>query len=720
MKSILKSISTTKSNGMYIESKEKFLTALICARVIITILVVVRYLWFRADVSELIDITCCMYTIVAFLIYISILSIINLKWRDLFFSDICISIQMFVDLMFFTAFYVLTLNVESDVFMFYAVPILVASLKDKFNHYYIEILNALIISLTLVITITAIWHFVPEQSIESFSTLCFRTILPRIVFVWGLFYISNFIFKDRKRVFSLLNEYQKATEEKDAILKKYNKTISEKDIILNNYRKTSNERDAILNSIGEYVFAINREHEILWANDKYKKDFSKKYNEKLETGNGKLCYKKYHDSGVICDGCVSIQAMKKDRIVESERTWIKNNKSTIYRITASPFKNENGEIVGAVEVLLDITETKRLQKIKDEQSYLLKIIESSTDAIIVTDKKGNIEICNKGTLDLLGYSDETIKTMTSGDILCGENGEKGNLVAINVMKKLIMSTDDKIFNYQTYFKAKEGTVIPIGFTASIIQDEKEGIMGVVGIGRDKREFERLEAERLRYERLAAVGCMARFLAHNLKNKLGTLQLDAECLSDNSNLSLNENERDCLRRIVKVVKDVDITIKGVLTGSAIRIDKRKVSFREIEKKISGEFTIICSTKKIILDIVISRKLPDIYIDLEQLMLVFNTLLNNSIDAMESLPSGTIKVRAKTDGERIIIRWSDNGCGIPKGKYKKIFEYYTSKAEGKGSGMGLPMAKYIIQKHGGNISIDKTVQKGSGFILTLPKS
>ncbi|MCP5007103.1 MAG: PAS domain-containing protein [Planctomycetes bacterium] len=516
-----------KANNLAKRSKEKLLQYFIGARFIIFIAVILRFLWHKDEllqVSQAINITFYVLLICLFLLYIFILIILSVTTKDSFCSDRSINVQVWIDSIFSLTFYFTTFKTTSDFFLFLALPVLISSLKVNFKIRG-EIVKCTLISLGIIMVIQGIIFFDPESTNYINIDIILRIVSPRIVFVWGLFFISRFISNDRNQVFGVINQYIKA----------------------------SNEREAILNSIGEYVFAINEKHEIIWSNSKLKEEFPTKYGIKMEIGSKKHCYAKYLKSSVVCDECVSIQAIKKGERIERTKTWTLNGKSITFRITASPVKGEKGTIIGAVETLWDITEEEKWRKFKDEQSYLLKIIESSTDSIIVTNSKGHIEICNKGTLDLLGYSESTIKTMQSRDILCDQCGQKGDHIARNIMIELLKSTENRIFDYQTYFKTKRGILIPIGFTASIIRDENKKVIGLVGIGRDRRELERLQTEMLKKQRLSVIGSIAGKLAHYIKNKIGTLQLDTEYLRDSTMHYLNTGQEERFNKILRIIK-----------------------------------------------------------------------------------------------------------------------------------------------------------------------
>ncbi|MCX6138841.1 MAG: ATP-binding protein [Ignavibacteriales bacterium] len=98
-------------------------------------------------------------------------------------------------------------------------------------------------------------------------------------------------------------------------------------------------------------------------------------------------------------------------------------------------------------------------------------------------------------------------------------------------------------------------------------------------------------------------------------------------------------------------------------------------------------------------------------------VFLNLMINARDAMPS--GGTIGITTAIEGASIVIGFSDTGGGIPKELQEKIFEpFFTTKSAGKGTGLGLPICRKIIQQHQGKMRVQSTEGKGTKFIIMLP--
>jgi signal transduction histidine kinase len=122
---------------------------------------------------------------------------------------------------------------------------------------------------------------------------------------------------------------------------------------------------------------------------------------------------------------------------------------------------------------------------------------------------------------------------------------------------------------------------------------------------------------------------------------------------------------------------------------------------------------------------SGDLPNALTYKNELCQVFINLIVNAAHAIETAQkadrrAGTIAIGTRAERDNICIEISDNGCGIPDSVMDKIFDpFFTTKEVGKGTGQGLALARTtIVEKHGGQITVQSAVGQGSTFTITLP--
>jgi len=111
--------------------------------------------------------------------------------------------------------------------------------------------------------------------------------------------------------------------------------------------------------------------------------------------------------------------------------------------------------------------------------------------------------------------------------------------------------------------------------------------------------------------------------------------------------------------------------------------------------------------------------DVLVDKVQFPRTLMNLIGNGLDALPP-ENGVIGLKAEVKDGQVILRISDNGHGIPRDKQQKVFEpYFTTKEEGKGTGLGLFIARRIAERHGGSIELESEPGKGTTFTLQVPR-
>ena len=141
---------------------------------------------------------------------------------------------------------------------------------------------------------------------------------------------------------------------------------------------------------------------------------------------------------------------------------------------------------------------------------------------------------------------------------------------------------------------------------------------------------------------------------------------------------------------------------------------------IGRGLSDTVTVLRSkarAKSVAVDVVVPADLPAVDGYGGELNQVWANLLDNAIDAT---PGGHVRVDASTDAGHVVVRVTDDGPGIPEAIRNRIFDpFFTTKDVGQGTGLGLDIARRIIQRHQGTIDLH-TSSSGTEFCVTLPVS
>jgi len=242
----------------------------------------------------------------------------------------------------------------------------------------------------------------------------------------------------------------------------------------------------------------------------------------------------------------------------------------------------------------------------------------------------------------------------------------------------------------------------------------------VSLQKALKELKEAEAELVESEKLAAMGRLSAQLSHEINNPLCAIQTSINTIK----YIVTNNEK------TEKIKDIADRISGELTRLTklskdilgfvrpVKEEAKPVNINEIINYAINFYKSQLEQKKITIEFNTERHLPDVIVSIDKMKQVFSNLILNSQDAMPEGGKLIITTKKHSDDE-IEILFTDTGCGIPNEIMNKIFEsFFTTKKEGKGTGLGLFTAKNIIKTYGGSIKVESTIGKGTTFIIRLP--
>jgi two-component system NtrC family sensor kinase len=399
----------------------------------------------------------------------------------------------------------------------------------------------------------------------------------------------------------------------------------------------------------------------------------------------------------------------------------KNGERITVLLTADAKRDQDGKIIGYEGIIIDITDRKRMEReLKEANSFLMKLIESSVDGIIVTTIKGNILIFNKGAENILGYKEEEVV----GKLNIRTIYPPG--VAKEVMEKL-RSPDyggvGKLKSFPILHRRKDGEMIEGDLSASIIYDEEGNEIVSVGIFKDLRERLRMERELqktqqalLQSEKLAAMGRLTSQIAHELNNPIYGIMNTLELLK--TEIPPENKRRRILELSLSETQRLSEMLRNMLSFSKPEEEKkRRIKINELVEGILLVMEKQMREANINVETHIDSEIPEIMASTNQMRQVMLNMFKNAQEAMPK--GGTLTVRTSREDNKVLIHIQDTGIGIPEEIRDKIFEaFFTTKQKVKGVGLGLSVCYGIIKDHGGEIKIESEEEKGTTFIISLP--
>jgi len=377
----------------------------------------------------------------------------------------------------------------------------------------------------------------------------------------------------------------------------------------------------------------------------------------------------------------------------------------------------------------DITERKL------SQEHFEQVVEFSPIANIMVNNEGKIQLVNKITETLFGYSREELLSMKIESLVPEQFRSKHPSYRGEFQqdpKARPMGAEREL-----YALRKDGKQIPVEIGLTPI--ETEGGLSVLAsivditqrkkveeiLRRDKESLEMLVDERSKeliktqkelkhFSRLADIGTLAATVAHELRNPLGVIQLAAYNLKrEKSDLNTNRH----LINIEKKVWEGNQIIDNLLSYARIKIPNyEKVRIFHILDECVASTQGRFGEKGIIIEKQYGENINCIDADPNQIREIFQNILNNACQALIS-PKGKVKLIVQLEGGMVKVSVQDTGVGIAQEDLDKVFEpFFTRKS--KGTGLGLTICNELVNLHQGKIELNSQLGEGTTVSVFLP--
>ncbi|MGX7112190.1 ATP-binding protein [Gemella cuniculi] len=352
----------------------------------------------------------------------------------------------------------------------------------------------------------------------------------------------------------------------------------------------------------------------------------------------------------------------------------------------------------------DVTETERRK--------LATIIESMMDGIITTDNNGKIILINTSAEDMIGARDD--------EIFIGKDALKIlNITEYNHIGEIIEAEDSLLVNIS---KDDESLLLRAEFS-KVVKEEKEDLMqmsteleGYIIVLYDVTDQERQEKERREF---------VSTVSHELRTPLTTMNSYIEALEEGviNDKKLAPEFIDTIHketnRMIRMVNE--LMQLGKMDIKEEHYEKEFIDINKLIERIANRFELTHPEKNFIKHI---PKTP-IFVegDQDKLTQVFDNIMNNAVKYSPNGKNITIRVRQNYNHNRVSISIKDEGVGIPLVHIDKIFNrfYRVDKSRQRsmgGTGLGLALAKTIVDAHKGRIWAQSREGYGSIIFVTLP--
>ena len=417
-----------------------------------------------------------------------------------------------------------------------------------------------------------------------------------------------------------------------------------------------------------------------------------------------------------------------------------------------PLAGPTGPLVGGMA--LEITRYRQAEREKQEaQQEFRQILDAIGDMVFVKGPESRLLWANRAFRDVYGMSNEQLYGIIDAPSRPGETTEK-----YRKDDQQVFDTGRPLDIPDEPIRRHDGTVLRAHSVKSPIFDSAGKVVKLVCVSRDISERKTLELELRQAQKLEAVGRLASGIAHEINTPIqfvgdsnsfvrtafGDLtelcQAYRAFVAKASAGPITEADLDAVRAAEQAAdleyatealpRAFDAIGEGVSrVATLVRAmkefghpDRGERTVADLNRALRNTLTIVASEVKHVADVEIDlQDIPHVRCALGELNQVFLNLIVNAAHAITDAKRGrgTIRVSSRSAQEHVTISISDTGTGIPEAVGQKVFEpFFTTKEVGRGTGQGLAIARMVAVKHGGTLTFDTELGKGSTFHIRLP--
>ncbi|MEG8946741.1 PAS domain-containing sensor histidine kinase [Rosettibacter firmus] len=429
-----------------------------------------------------------------------------------------------------------------------------------------------------------------------------------------------------------------------------------------------------------------------------------------------------------------VEYKMKDRF--GKEHWVRHTGIPIIR---------NEKVIRVVGIILDITEEKitRLRLENSEEKFRM-LIDTADDLIFILNGFGYFNMVNKNGANALGYRPEEMIGKHFLDFVDKEDESK----IAEAFSKILTTQEKVIFEVSFIDRFEKSITFEIHAKPMIIDGE---VAGMISIGRNitnrklyEQKIKELNAKLIEANRIISIErerarqkitlleelnkLKSEFvsnISHELRTPLASVVGFAETIATDSDLpkeTIKEFSEIILsegRRLAKIINDV-LDFSRLETGQE-ELKKEEFEIQKLIDEVESDFKNEINQKELVLSKEYPQKEVKIYADRKRLKQALDNLVSNAIKYTPK--GGRINLMVNDFEKEIEITVSDTGIGIPEKELPKLFQkfskIYRPNAPVSGAGMGLAVVKQIIDLHKGVIRVKSEENKGTTFIIRLPK-
>ncbi len=427
---------------------------------------------------------------------------------------------------------------------------------------------------------------------------------------------------------------------------------------------------------------------------------------------------------------ISKETIEKGSVLAKEISIFTKDKRKI-PVSASTVlrKSEEGEIIGYFLGFFDLAEIKKREKdLRDAQTALLNMLEDTeeerrkaeeeknkTISIITNFADGLLVFNEEGNLSLINPHAEVFFDVKSRDIIGRSILELSTFPTLATLVSLFRGEIKGIFRKE--LAIKENLILEVSTIPMVSGEEKLGNLVILHDITREKVIEKMKTE------------FVSLAAHQLRTPLSAIKWALRMLLDGDLGKITDEQRDFVEKTYKSNERMISLINDFL--DITRIEEGRYLYKPTLESIENLIQFVINAykeeierKNLELDFKKpEKKLPRAVVDVEKIRLAIENLLDNAVRYTPPGGRVTISLRYAEKEKEIEFSIKDTGVGIPKDQQERVFAKFfrgvnVMRMETEGTGLGLFIAKNIIEAHGGKIWFESEEGKGTTFYFTLP--
>jgi len=449
--------------------------------------------------------------------------------------------------------------------------------------------------------------------------------------------------------------------------------------------------------------------------------YNREFNQKFSPRPGDYCYAAYKGRNQKCAVCPVEQTFEDGLShFSEEKGFNKDGTPTHWIVNTAPIKNQEGEIIAAMEMSLDVTPIKLLEEeLKKSEKKYSAIFANIPNPVFVLEMD-TLEIldCNASVESVYGYKKDEI--ISTSFLLLFRKEER------EYYENLIKTS--AVINQARHFN---GSGDPLFVNIRISPSDYPGGKALLVTTSDITQRLETEQQLIQASKMATLGEMATGVAHELNQPLSVIKTASrffirkiakkEKIEDEILATMATEIDSYVDRAAKIINHMrqfgrqsDVTLEKVQVNNIL---ERVLEILGQQLKVRGV--------EVVWDL--AADLPLVLADSDRLEQVFINLLINARDAIDEksqsqshhIAEKKITLKTSADDQVITVAVSDTGPGIAESVRERIFEpFFTTKKVGQGTGLGLSISYGIIKDCKGSIQAVSGENEGAGFIIKFP--